>query len=317
MSRGIKVLWIVIGSLFAAGVFLSVAGYAFGGTGRAWFDRDGLHFGQRVAQTYEIADLNSEQFDYATIELIEANVELVPASSYGYKLSYTGYREPSIEVSRGELNELRIRGESDTWHIGMDFLPWDLFDHHAMLTIYVPSDATLDSINLYTVSGSSSLQGNDVRARHVNYRSASGSVDLKALTLEQLVIDVASGDVRLENVSAKGATFEMISGRLDYNQGTVDSLVLDMVSGRISFKGTVTSGLSVHTVSGDADLELTGSEDAYSLALNRVSGDVRVNGRLVNDSALPSSTSTGGDGNAAGNITIDTISGSVNIVFDE
>ncbi len=314
MSRGIKTLWIVIGCLFAMGIVLAAVGFALGATGSAWFDRRGLHFGVQDALPYEASDLDSEAFENINIELIEADVELVVGTGYGYEFSYLGSAEPIVEVSNGTL---RVVENDDGWRVNiMGF--WSMWNHQqAKLTVYVPGDAALSNVKLATVSGDTYLGGESVPIKSLTCQSASGNVSMGDLDLERLDLEVASGDVRLDSVTAKEANINIISGRFDFDQGSLDNLVMDMASGDVWFKGTVTSSLALRMISGNADLELTGSEDDYSFGINRINGEVHINGRSAGDSYLPESTSIGAASEDKAHIQIDTTSGSVNIIFTD
>lgn len=310
MSRGVKVLWIIIGSLFAVGIVLAVMGFALGGSGSAWVDKDGLHFGSQDTQVHEISDLSSEAFENIDVGLNSADVELVSGSSYGYEFTYTGTQKPSVEVSNGTL---RVVEKEDGWRASI-FNLWDWQRQQSKLIIYVPSDAVLDTVNLFTASGDTFLGGHSTVIKTLTVQSASGSVNLGAMNLEQLNLDVASGDVYIDTVTAQNAALNIVSGLLNYNGGSINNLVLDMASGDVWFKGAVSNSLVLRMVSGDADFKLAGSEDDYSFSVKRISGDIRVNGREMVDSALPSSTEFG-NSSAVGRIELDTTSGSVNITF--
>lgn len=311
MSKGIKILWAVIGSLFALGIVLTVVGVSQGGTGWAWLDRNGMHFGNRDYNTIEQSDLNSAAFSNVDVKLVEADVELVESTSFGYELVYSGNSEPTVEISGNTLKV--IEHESD-WHIGIMNL-WVFDQYYAKLTIYVPKDAELDSVSLSTASGDTILTGNSVGIGDLTCQSASGGVNLSNLELGQLRLDVASGDVTLSNVGAEDAKFNMASGDLKSTDSRFGTLALDMASGWARVSGVITRDLTINMISGDADFDLIGSEDDYSFSVSRASGDIRVNGRNIADGNLPGSSNYNTGDGRQGRVEIDTASGSVNINF--
>ena len=311
MSKGIKTLWIVIGSLFALGIILAAVGFALGGTGSAWADRNGIHFGNPTENRVELAEKESEPFENLDVLLVSADVEFVTGSSYGYEFVYTGSQEPSVEIKDGTL---RVVEDENNWRINI-FGLWNIFDNQAKLTVYVPSDAALNSVAISTASGDTVISGEGVNIKSLDCQSASGGITASNLDLEQLKIDVASGDVKLAAITANDARINLISGCLTYDKATLDSLIIDMASGDATVSGTVTSNLVLRMVSGDADFNLIGNEEDYSFSINRISGDIRVNGRGVNTGDLPGSTNQSSSTGGSGRIEIDTTSGSVNINF--
>lgn len=310
MSRGIKVLWIVIGSIFVVGAILTAIGITLGGSGSLWLGRDGIHFGPQEQNATEFADTDSEPFSNIDVELIEADVEIVTGSAYGYTFTYTGNQDPSVEIAGGTL---KVKENFDVWPIRILGL-WDLHTSEAKLTVYVPEEASLDQVTLYTASGETVLTSNQISIEHLDCKSASGDVVLAGLQLGSLSLDVASGDVSLSEVKASSAYLNLMSGWLNYEGAELESLDLNMASGHAAITGEITSHIKVQMASGDIDLNLKGNEDDYRYEVNRVSGDIRVNGRSVSESSWPSSSSSG-SGSALGLVEINTTSGSVNLNF--
>ena len=311
MSRAIKILWIVIGSIFALGIVLAVVGFSLGATGNAWFDRQGLHFGGGGQQnTLELADDNTASFNNLNIQLLDADVQIVVADNYGYDFNYTGANAPTAEVNSGTLTVVE---QSNSWHV--DFFNFWNANSRSTLKIYVPKDAVLDNVSISTASGNTTLSGDVVSIKNLNCKSLSGDINLTNFNLEQLSLDVASGNVTMKSVAADQATINLLSGWLNYNDAQLNSLVLSMASGNVNLDGEITGLLQMHTLSGDATITLSGSRDDYSFDFRKLSGDIRINGQLVDgNSSLPSTSSQSGNGQG-GHISVDTASGSVNINF--
>ncbi len=309
MNRGIKVLWIVIAGVFALGIVLAGVGLALGATGTAWIDRNGLHLGPRYAEALEVSDLDSESFSNIDVQLVEADVELIVSDSYGYEFAYHGTREPIVEVNG---DTLRVVENPLEWGFQL-FGLWNFWDQDAVLKVYVPEDATFDSVTLHTASGETVLDGSNIDISQLDCKSASGDVKLSNLSLEWLYLDVASGNVTLKTVVATQADINMISGRLNCTGTEADSLTLNITSGDAFFEGKVVDELRLTMISGGANFELAGSENDYSFNIDRLSGDIRVNGRSVSEDSWPSSSFN--NGNGRGRVDIETTSGSVNINF--
>ena len=312
MSGRMKVLWIIIGCLFALGLVLAGTGFALGATGRAWYDSNGLHFGNLNNRTIELAEDNTEPFEDINISLIEADVEIIVANNYGYEFTYTGTNEPEITVRNGTLT---VKEHTENWHINI-FGFWNFFDTSATLKVYVPRNATLDNVSLETASGSTMLNGNNVSIRELSCQTASGDIRLYDLSLEKLRLDVASGDVNLNNVSATSATINLMSGWLTYRGAELETLEMNLASGDVTLEGEITRLLQLHMTSGDANILLVGDKDDYSFDIKKISGEVRIDGQRVDGGfggpGLNHSSSGTGQG---AHIEIDITSGSVNINF--
>jgi len=314
MSRGIKTLWIVIACIFAVGIILATAGFALGATGSAWYDRQGLHFGS--SEKLELSDSSTEPFENIDIKLLDANVEIIVANNYGYEFSYTGTRDPRVEVRNGTLTVVENK---DNWRLnlfGWNWQNWVLFDASANLKVYVPRSATLNNVSLNMASGNTVFNGSQMSIKDLTCNSMSGNIKFTDLKLDQLTLDVASGDVELNNVSAIKANINMMSGWLHYSGAKLDSMTLNMTSGNLRLDGEITKLLQLRMISGDSTIVLAGNKDDYSFELNKISGSVKVDGQRIDwgfdgpgSHTIPSSTGRGG------HISIDTTSGDVDISF--
>lgn len=313
MSKGIKVLWIVIGCMFGVGIILTATGVALGATGGAYLDRDGIHFGTRTAETTEMGDLNTEAFTNIDIELLEADVEVVVSGAYGYHLTYTGLNEPLVEVRGGQLRIIEDTDVFDNWGISF-FRIWDAFEHDAKLTVYVPEDAVLNEVSLSVVSGDTVLDASDIIVNDFEFYSATGNVRLTNLEANEISIEVASGDVTLEDITIASASIDMASGLLTCVNAVIGVLDLDLASGNINYQGEIATALELQMVSGDADFELTGNANDYAYNIEKISGEVLINGQHVSGSFLPSQSEGGGH---RVHLEIELTSGSINFVFTD
>jgi len=313
MSRGMKILWIVIGCAFALGVALVAVGFSLGASGSAWYDHHGLHWG--TAENIELADDNTEAFKDIDVKLIEADVEIIPSNHYGYEFSYFGINEPTVQVRNGTLTVVE---QDNNWRINIfnfNWTGWVIFNTGATLKVYVPSDASLNNVSLSTASGNTVFNGNQTKISSLNCNSASGNINLANLDLNLLALNVASGDVKISNVSAETADINILSGWLKYNGAKLKHLTLNMTSGNVNFEGEVTSTLQLRTLSGDVDITLAGNREDYSIEFRKLSGDIRVNGQRIDGNFDGPGSNVGQLTGSGGRIDIDTTSGNVNINF--
>lgn len=309
MRRGIKIFWIVIGSIFALGLALAIIGFALGASGRAWLDSTGMHFGNQETTTSVLADSASDSFRNIDVTLIEADVEIIVASDYGYEFTYRGSNVPEVSVSNGTLKVVE-KSVINNWTLNI-FGSWNFFETSSRLKVFVPADAALDVVSISTASGATVLNNRQIEIRKLVCQSASGDVRLSDLSLEQLNLDVASGDIEMHNVSANDVRITMMSGSLTANAVKYRNLKLDLASCDIDIQGEISDQLNINMLSGNVKIRLTGNPDDYSYEVTNLSGDVRINGRSMGFGTGIFETSSG----RSSYIVINTTSGDVDISF--
>ncbi|MCL2807201.1 MAG: DUF4097 domain-containing protein [Coriobacteriia bacterium] len=314
MKKGIKILWVIIGCVFALGVILATVGFVLGATGIAYFDGREFRFGAGEQRTVELKDNDTEAFESIDIKLIEADVEIIAANAYGYEFVYTGSNKPDITIKN---NTLFVVEQSNNWSIIFGFGGWkSLFETTAKLRVFVPEDAELTTVGLSTVSGTTTLSGYQINIKKLDCKSVSGDVNITNVDLEQLALDVASGDVDLRNVSANRATINILSGWLNYEDAKLKKLDLNMTSGDVRLKGQISELLQLRMISGNADIALTGNKDDYSFGFTQLSGSILIDGQDVgNNTGWPFTSSSGANTGRGGHIEIEATSGTVMLNF--
>lgn len=305
MSKGIKILWAIIGCLFGLGIILCAVGIAMGGSPNAYVDRSGLHFGGE-SQTYELSDYNTEEFDSIDVDLLASNVSIVESDSYGYEFAYTGTSDPKVEVHNGTLSAQ----ENHNWALNLFGFWRD--DFGSTLTVYVPAQTDLKKVNISVASGDTSLEATDLTIDEAKVESASGFLRLEGLKINNLTVDTASGDVRLLNIEADKIKVSMASGKLSAQGVFAQTFKVDIASGDVDFEGEVVDTLDLDMVSGDADFTLPGSEDDYSFDMDKLSGHVRVNGYDISDLGHFGASQ---NARTRAHVDIDLTSGSVNFTI--
>ena len=314
MSRGMKIFWIALGCLLAAGIALTSIGFALGGSGNVWFNQTGIHFGSRDARTIELLEKDTEAFENIDIKLVSADVEIKSAETYGYELSFFGTNEPEVGISNGTL---KIVEAPNNWHFNI--FGWgNNFLQEAKLTVYVPEGAVLDDVKLYTASGNTTLnleESDEISLVRLDCKSASGDLALNGLNLKVLVVDVASGSVNLNRVTAANASVDMASGDFRYDDASVDDLKINAISGNVTFSGKIAKSLQLSMVSGDARFDLDGAEGDYEFIVKKVSGNVTINGNSASEGFVPSITDINEESDTIGRIDINLTSGRVDINF--
>ncbi|MDR0501014.1 MAG: DUF4097 domain-containing protein [Coriobacteriales bacterium] len=310
MKTWLKVVWIAIGVALALGIALTTTGWALGARGGVSLDINGLHYGNLSNESMQISNTDSASFSEVVVRLGSADVEFVRSDNFGYKLNYAG-RTPLVEVRNGKL----IVEEELGWSIGimnLDF--WHGFMPSTKLQILLPKNCKLDVVDITVASGDTLIDIGDITIGRLSTNMASGDLRMNTVKLDDFTARAASGNIKLNNVIAKNANIDVISGELNGNSCEFTSLIVNVVSGSANINCDILHALEIQMISGDCMLTLLRPASNYDMTFSRISGDIRINGEKVNDRSFLSSTSTRSD-SSTGRISIDTVSGSVNLNF--
>ena len=150
------------------------------------------------------------------------------------------------------------------------------------LTVFLPSESTLKSITVETVSANVELMGGSADTLAVS--TTSGGITGPGLPAREYDFGTVSGDISLSALPAGGSsiTFETVSGeaRIDCNAAP-DEVDFNSVSGNLCLtlpEGSCRYELDFETVSGDrvTDRFVSGGEDTCRISAETVSGDVEL-----------------------------------------
>jgi DUF4097 and DUF4098 domain-containing protein YvlB len=279
MKRWLKVLWICILITFVAGVAITGSAIAMGARGNIYLDSNGLHTSNNAIQPQIQFEENCDEFSNIDIRLVSADLSIEPANTYGYQIqSFSGIKITPTLVN-GKLSIVEETPRLWVFNFGfLNFLNWHEDQHR--VTIYLPANSELANLNIQTVSSNAQITASNFKIKEFTYDSVSGYLDIP------------------------GQNF------------SVNNLSLKAVSGDVSLAATVNSQLSIDMVSGSATLQLQGNIKDYGLTFDRVSGSLTVNGNeLANEDDWPFGRWQGGNTEAAKQISINLISGSVDLDF--
>lgn len=228
-------------------------------------------------------------FDRFEFSSVSADMDIVYANTDTITVELKG----SYRSGKGQV-ELRKETSGDKVHIYVyypkmsGFLTWN----ETYLTITMPKD----------------MEGSDI-----TFNSVSGDVDIPSgLMVDLIKVISTSGDVQADDITCEEFKYTNVSGELDLT-------------------GTVEEQINVDTVSGDTDIVIY--DEIEKITVNGVSGDVKL--RLEKDSDFKFDFDTvsgdfncdipvysqGGrsdrtgytDTNASLDITVNTVSGDLNI----
>lgn len=223
--------------------------------------------GEDISRTYE----NIKNLDI-TAEVIE----LIIRNGDTFKVEGTNIPD------RKEISQ-----EGDSLKISDENLPSSLSDENISITIYIPQDVKLDSIDL-----------------EINYVSA----DIETLNTANLNLDIYDNYCEIDEIVADSMEFKNEYGNLDIHQAEVGRLSFDSESGVEDVNIRVTETAEIDLEYSYTDIDLTGTVDDYQINYSNQSGNTYITGaRTTSDNSIL------GTGNAI--ITLENISADVYIDF--
>lgn len=184
-------------------------------------------------------------------------------------------------------DRMEISQDGDTLKISDETLPSSLSDANISITIYIPQDVKLDSIDL-----------------EINYVSA----DIETLNTANLNLDIYDNYCEIDEIVADSMEFKNEYGNLDIHQAEVGRLSFDSESGVEDVNIRVTETAEIDLEYSYTDIDLTGTIDDYQINYSNQAGNTYINSvRTTSDNSIL------GTGNAI--ITLENISADVYIDF--
>lgn len=140
----------------------------------------------------------------------------------------------------------------------------------AMLTLHVPEDTVFESVRIDT--GAGKLTAEELRAERVDFSLGAGAMEIGYLE------------------TTKATDIEGGAGAIVIFDGSITDLDLEMGVGGLDLTAALLGECELSLGVGESKLTLSGSEEDYSVEIEKGLGDITVNGEQV------SSYRTMGDG---------------------
>lgn len=157
----------------------------------------------------------------------------------------------------------------------------------AVLTVYIPSDAKLYSVDLTT--GAGRVSADRLSTKKINFELGAGEVIIGELTAAlEADIDGGAGEITISGGKLNG---------LDFNMGV----------GRLNFTAQLTGECEFDLGIGESNITLLGGKDDYRLHIEKGLGSITLNGE--------NTSSIKGYGNGANRIEINGGIGAINVEF--
>lgn len=166
---------------------------------------------------------------------------------------------------------------------------WFNNSNTSQLVIYIPSNITLDNVNINTIAG---------------------KVDIEKLSTKILNLDLGAGKVSINNLTVLSNTeIDSGAGEVIINNSNLNNLDLSIGVGKFTLNAKLSGNSEIDHGIGEATLNLIGTETDYQIHLDKGLGSAVINGNDIKDDQTV--------GNGMNKIDIDGGIGNINIDFKE
>ena len=230
------------------------------------------------AEEYQGEDISRTYENIKNLDITAEVVKLIIRNGDSFRVEGTNIPD-RMEISQ----------EGDSLKVSDENLPSSLSDENISITIYIPQDVKLDSIDL-----------------EINYVSA----DIETLNTSNLNLDIYDNYCEIDEIVADSMEFKNEYGNLDIHQAEVGRLSFDSESGVEDVNIRVTETAEIDLEYSYTDIDLTGTVDDYQINYSNQAGNTYINSvRTTSDNSIL------GTGNVI--ITLENISADVYMDFKQ
>ena len=244
----------------------------------------------RASKNDEFKDIVTDREEYKTEDItrtyenirnLEVNVEeteLIIRNGDTFRIEGTNIPD-RMEIEQ-EGNQLSISDEE---------LPSGFSDENMVMTIYIPEDTKLDTIDL-----------------EINYVSA----DIQKLNTANLKLDIYNNYCEIDEIIADNMEFKNEEGNIDIYDAEIGRLLFDSESGVEDVSLDITGNAEINLEYSYTDMNLIGTQEDYQINTKNQSGNIYIDGTTIT-----SNSETLGSGNAK--INLDNVHADIFISFRE
>ena len=225
-----------------------------------WFSKSGKNTTQATM---------TEDIDVIDVNISSVSTTIIPEDRKDVKAIYNGKDKLTVR-EHGDTIEVSVR------HKGFGWFDWSPFSQKKKLKIYIPEDyhrnmrITLGSGN---VNFSGQSKSNPLKLDELKVDIGSGNMDLKNMMINKFEQNVASGNVDIKSLQTETGKFDVSSGSLDVKKYT-GAIQANVSSGEVDFQvDQLTDSIDIEVSSGDVKLDLPNNAD-FTLDGDVASGDI-------------------------------------------
>ena len=186
-------------------------------------------------------------------------------------------------------DRMEIKQDGDRLKVSDEELPSDFSDENMVVTIYVPEDIKLDTIDL-----------------EINYVPA----DIQKLNTANLKLDIYNNYCEIDEIIADNMEFKNEEGNIDIYDAEIGRLLFDSESGVEDVSLDITGNAEINLEYSYTDINLIGTQEDYQINTKNQSGNIYIDGTTIT-----SNSETLGSGNAK--INLDNVHADIFISFRE
>jgi lia operon protein LiaG len=199
----------------------------------------------------------SKDTDMIEINVSNGSTTIIPQNRNNLKAVYNGKEKLTVKEN-GDKVEVSLKNK---W---FDWFNWLSFSKHKELKIYIPEDYDR-SIAINLGSGNFSFSGHSknkpVKLEDLSVDIGSGNMNLKNLDVKDFEHNGASGNVKIDSLKTKTGSVDLSSGNLTINHYT-GAMKADVSSGRFNLQmDKLTDSIDIDLSSGTVGLDLPKNAD--------------------------------------------------------
>lgn len=249
----------------------------------------------------------SDNINLIEIDVASVSTTIIPEDRENLTADLNGKGKLEVEKN-GDQIEVSVKGK---W---FDWSNWFPFNKKAKLTIYIPENydrnmvIDLGSGNLKFAGGSKS---NPMKLEELSLDIGSGNMELKNLEVTKFKHDGSSGNVEVDTLKTETGSFDVSSGSLDVKH-YIGEIKADLSSGKLQLQlDKLEDSIDIEVSSGKVDLDLPEDAD-FTLNGEVSSGNIDCDFPLTSEGKISKSIH-GTHGSGEYKITLDVSSGNIDI----
>ena len=207
----------------------------------------------RDREQYQTEDITRT---YENIKKLEVNVEeteLIIRNGDTFRIEGTNIPD-RMEIEQ-EGNQLSISDEE---------LPSSFFDGNMVMTIYIPEDTKLDTIDL-----------------EINYVPA----NIQKLNATNLKLDIYNNYCEIDEIIADNMEFKNEEGNIDIYNAEIGRLLFDSESGVEDVSLDITENAEINLEYSYTDMNLIGKQEDYQISTKNQAGNIYIDGETITSNA--------------------------------
>ncbi|MET3644399.1 DUF4097 family beta strand repeat-containing protein [Streptococcus gallinaceus] len=243
------------------------------------FHQEDTTFSQGEADSNQ-ARVDLDDFNQLSLHFGSLDISIFPTEEKNAYLLADSTNQLEIENKDGHLNirqSFNKQKEKFSFGFNMEFLIKGILTEvfsGNTIKLYIPQDKKLEQVSIQLGSG-------DVMTRHLaitsgTIQTGSGDMDLKQCQLTQVKLSAGSGDMDLRSCQVKKGIIQIGSGDISLTDSTINYSQIQLGAGDMEINKSQLEQVTLQSASGD--MELHHCNFSGKSSLTTASGDMEING---------------------------------------